>query len=225
MGRIYDQRANVGGGSKVHKSERRTAEVCIEPPSSLLHRILITTPLSEAPSSAFTRAMPAVPPGSKVLVTGANGFLAIWTVRKLLESGFAVRGTVRTAARGEYIMSMFKSYGDKLEIVVVPDIEVVSSGRGLAAMVQRTDGCECRRARLMALCKAWTPWNTLLPRTVGTRSNPTVRGCLYIILECVSTAFPLELINPAVRGTLGILNSVFKNGRVLHCPHISNRVD
>ena len=34
-----------------------------------------------------------------------------------------------------------------------------------------------------------------------------------------------ELINPAVRGTLGILNSVFKNGRVLHCPHISNRVD
>ena len=71
--------------------------------------------------------MPGVAPGSKVLVTGANGFLAIWTIRKLLEAGFSVRGTVRDATRGEFVATMFRSYGQMIEMVVVPDIEVVST--------------------------------------------------------------------------------------------------
>lgn len=69
--------------------------------------------------------MPAVAPGSKVLVTGANGYIAMWTVRKLLESGFSVRGTVRSTTKGGYITKMFQEYSSRLEIVIVPDIEVV----------------------------------------------------------------------------------------------------
>ena len=69
--------------------------------------------------------MPAVNSG-KILVTGANGFIAIWVVRSLLEHGFSVRGTVRSLAKGEHVKKTFASYGDKLEIVVVPDITSVS---------------------------------------------------------------------------------------------------
>jgi nucleoside-diphosphate-sugar epimerase len=43
--------------------------------------------------------MPAVDLGSEVLVTGANGYIAVWVVRVLLERGFAVRGTVRSESK------------------------------------------------------------------------------------------------------------------------------
>ncbi|KAK0229941.1 hypothetical protein EDD85DRAFT_125874 [Armillaria nabsnona] len=66
--------------------------------------------------------MPSISPPSKVLVSGANGYIAIWIVRTLLERGFAVRGTVRSEAKGEHLKNTFKSYGNKLEIVVVDDI-------------------------------------------------------------------------------------------------------
>ncbi|KAG6888784.1 hypothetical protein C0992_007514 [Termitomyces sp. T32_za158] len=63
--------------------------------------------------------------GDKVLVSGANGFVAMWIVRKLLEKGYAVRGTVRSADKGKYLESYFQAYGTKLEITVVEDITKV----------------------------------------------------------------------------------------------------
>ncbi|KAJ7657233.1 D-lactaldehyde dehydrogenase [Mycena polygramma] len=65
--------------------------------------------------------MPALSSG-KVLVSGANGFIAAWAVRKLLEEGFSVRGTVRSETKGAHLRKMFASYGDKFELAVVPDI-------------------------------------------------------------------------------------------------------
>ncbi len=75
--------------------------------------------------------MPSISPPSKVLVSGANGYIAIWIVRTLLERGFAVRGTVRSEAKGEHLKNTFKSYGHKLEIVVVDDITKVCVYRSL----------------------------------------------------------------------------------------------
>ncbi|KAF5347603.1 hypothetical protein D9756_010684 [Leucocoprinus leucothites] len=69
--------------------------------------------------------MPVVPPPAKILVTGANGYIAIWVVRLLLEQGYSVRGTVRTADKGKYLTEYFGKRGfgpDKLEVVVVNDI-------------------------------------------------------------------------------------------------------
>ncbi|KAJ3712943.1 D-lactaldehyde dehydrogenase [Lentinula raphanica] len=63
-----------------------------------------------------------VPPGSKVLVTGANGYIAAWVVRTLLEKGYAVRGTVRSEAKGEPLKKIFGDYKEKFETVVVEDI-------------------------------------------------------------------------------------------------------
>ena len=65
--------------------------------------------------------MPAITSGT-VLVTGINGFAAMWLAKGLLESGFSVRGTVRTKEKGNHPKQFFKSYGDKLEFVIVEDI-------------------------------------------------------------------------------------------------------
>src|ERR1700744_5591733 len=69
--------------------------------------------------------MPAVSKG-KVLVSGASGYIAAWVVKRLLEEGYAVRGTVRSKSKGEYLSNLFQSFGDKFEYVIVEDIEKVA---------------------------------------------------------------------------------------------------
>ena len=70
--------------------------------------------------------MPVIAPGSKVLVTGANGFAAIHIVDVLLKKGYSVRATVRSESKGAHFKRVFGKYGDKLELVVIPDITRVS---------------------------------------------------------------------------------------------------
>lgn len=72
--------------------------------------------------------MPTIQPGgdTKVLVSGANGYIAVWLVRTLLEKGYAVRGTVRSAEKGKHLKETFAKYGDKFEVVVVEDITKVT---------------------------------------------------------------------------------------------------
>lgn len=69
--------------------------------------------------------MHAITPGAKVLVTGANGFLAIHVVKAFLEHGYSVRGTVRSEAKGLHLHKIFSSYGDKFETFIVEDITQV----------------------------------------------------------------------------------------------------
>ena len=47
----------------------------------------------------------------KVLVTGGTGFLAGWTIRELLEKGYAVRTTVRSMKKSENVTSMLEKEG------------------------------------------------------------------------------------------------------------------
>lgn len=68
--------------------------------------------------------MPAISSGW-VLLTGANGYIATWVIKELLEQGFSVRGTVRSLDKGTHLEEAFKSYGSKFEVVVVPDITKV----------------------------------------------------------------------------------------------------
>lgn len=72
--------------------------------------------------------MPTVPPGGKILVSGANGFIAMWVVRKLLDQGYHVRGAVRSEAKAKHLKEFFKSYGSKVEWVIVEDITKVCIG-------------------------------------------------------------------------------------------------
>lgn len=68
--------------------------------------------------------MPTISSG-KVLVTGANGFVATWVVYSLLEHGYSVRASVRSEGKGAHLCKIFASYGDKFELAIVPDITSV----------------------------------------------------------------------------------------------------
>lgn len=69
--------------------------------------------------------MPTITSTDKVLVTGANGYIALWIVKTLLERGNSVRGSVRSESKGRALLELFKSYGDRLEIIIVPDMTKV----------------------------------------------------------------------------------------------------
>ena len=68
---------------------------------------------------------PILPP-SKVVVTGANGFIASHTIFSLLQAGYQVIGTVRSQAKAEDVISTFKQLlPDRqhlLTTAIVPDI-------------------------------------------------------------------------------------------------------
>ena len=59
---------------------------------------------------------------SKVLLTGANGFVAVHILEALLPKGYTVVGTVRSQTKMPYLQSKFAKYADKLQLVLVEDI-------------------------------------------------------------------------------------------------------
>ncbi|WWC63267.1 uncharacterized protein I303_105867 [Kwoniella dejecticola CBS 10117] len=66
--------------------------------------------------------MPAIKPGSLVLVTGASGYISSHTVEAFLDQGYNVRGTVRSTSKGEYLANLFKDKKGKFEYAIVEDI-------------------------------------------------------------------------------------------------------
>lgn len=61
----------------------------------------------------------------RILVTGANGFIAAHCIARLLQSNLLVRGTVRSAAKAEATRAALISAGidvTNLELVAVPDL-------------------------------------------------------------------------------------------------------
>uniref|UniRef100_A0A0W0ETB8 NAD-dependent epimerase/dehydratase domain-containing protein n=1 Tax=Moniliophthora roreri TaxID=221103 RepID=A0A0W0ETB8_MONRR len=117
-----------------------------------------------------------------ILVTGANGYIAAWVTRVLLERGYNVRGTVRSAAKGEEILNKFvklPGYNQpgklgKFEFVVVEDI--------------------CKPGAFDEAVKGID--------AVQHIASP-------VILDADD---PKDVIEPAVNGTVGILQSVKEFG-------------
>ncbi|GKZ33077.1 hypothetical protein AbraIFM66950_002852 [Aspergillus brasiliensis] len=67
----------------------------------------------------------AIPPGSWVLVTGANSLVGSNVADRLLSRGYRVRGTVRNAQRHQWLRDYFQGkYGkETFELVQVQDIQ------------------------------------------------------------------------------------------------------
>ncbi|KAF8321476.1 uncharacterized protein EI90DRAFT_3157885 [Cantharellus anzutake] len=64
--------------------------------------------------------MPSLASPAKVLVTAANGFIATWIVFVLINRGYNVIGTVRSAPKGDFLK---KKFGDKFDFVIVENLE------------------------------------------------------------------------------------------------------
>ncbi|KAI0460037.1 hypothetical protein F5B21DRAFT_455030 [Xylaria acuta] len=66
----------------------------------------------------------AIPEGSTILVTGANGFLGSNIADQFLQYGFKVRGTVRNKANNTWLTDAFHGkYGsDRFELWEIPDL-------------------------------------------------------------------------------------------------------
>lgn len=73
-----------------------------------------------------TISNPAVPKGSTVLVTGANGFLGSHVADQFLRHGYKVRAAVRDPSKEAWAVDVFgKLYGkDSFELVAVPEMAV-----------------------------------------------------------------------------------------------------
>ncbi|THH09440.1 hypothetical protein EW145_g2000 [Phellinidium pouzarii] len=118
--------------------------------------------------------MPAVSAPAKVLVSGANGYVAIWLVRDLLDHGYSVRGTVRGESKTTHLRNVFKTEvaSGKLELAIVSDITAPG------AFDEAVKGVD-------AIAHTASPFH-------------------YNADE------PSEIIDPAVKGTVGILESAVK---------------
>lgn len=75
----------------------------------------------------MSRITPALPKGSLILVTGANGYIGSHIVDQLLKLGYDVRGTIRN--KNSWIETLFskrrRGYGSSagnFEAVVIEDI-------------------------------------------------------------------------------------------------------
>jgi nucleoside-diphosphate-sugar epimerase len=71
--------------------------------------------------------MSVVQQGSKILVTGGNGYIGVSAICLLLERGYAVRATVRRKV--DWLRELFEEkYKNKFEVVVVEDMTKVDVG-------------------------------------------------------------------------------------------------
>ncbi|KAL7277942.1 hypothetical protein ACG7TL_007890 [Trametes sanguinea] len=70
--------------------------------------------------------MPTISAPATVLVTGANGYIGLWTVFELLSRGYTVRGTVRSASKVDALESLISrkqpQAKDRFKGYVVEDI-------------------------------------------------------------------------------------------------------
>jgi nucleoside-diphosphate-sugar epimerase len=72
---------------------------------------------------ALVSTMGAISAPSRILVTGANGFIASHCVADLLASSFTVVGTVRNEEKKSRVLRVHKNHPN-LEIAIVPDLTV-----------------------------------------------------------------------------------------------------
>ncbi|KAG8746266.1 methylglyoxal reductase (NADPH-dependent) gre2 [Ceratobasidium sp. 414] len=144
--------------------------------------------------------MPSIEAPAKILVTGSNGYFAGHAVKDLLECGYTVVGTVRSANKGDELAKLFAEYGDRFSYAVVPNItkvwvqNTVVKHAGKTSM-QYTSQQPSTNWSVRAILMVW---HTLRPPQ-----------WLYALSNCVLV---LDYFPPAIDGTTNIIKSVKKFG-------------
>ncbi|KAG9121049.1 methylglyoxal reductase (NADPH-dependent) gre2 [Ceratobasidium sp. 392] len=139
--------------------------------------------------------MSAIQPPAKILFTGANGYFATYAIKDLLERGYEVVGTVRSASKGEELVKLHSRFGDRFNYAIVPDI--IKAGAFDEVI---------RQGEFDGVAHAASP-------VVATGSTPDGKAAVTKILTYLLTRRTLQdYIRPAVDGTIGILASIKQYG-------------
>lgn len=110
-----------------------------------------------------------------VCVTGASGYIASWLIKRLLESGYSVKGTVRNAGDDKKVAHLWELEGAKERLQLV-NADLMKTGSFDSAVM----GCQ-------GVFHIASP-------VIITGSDPKV-----------------EILDPAVNGTLNVLQSCKRN--------------
>ncbi|KAK3687981.1 hypothetical protein B0T22DRAFT_498222 [Podospora appendiculata] len=135
----------------------------------------------------------SIPTGSRVLVTGATGFVASHVIKQFLERGYKVRGTVRDFVKASWLVDdVFKPYAEtgQFELALVPDLGSAHAFddaiKGISAIAH------------IATILSWTadPHEVIPQVVAGTRSileaalnEPSVREFVYTSSIAATTMY------------------------------------
>ncbi|XP_019412683.1 PREDICTED: cinnamoyl-CoA reductase 1-like isoform X2 [Lupinus angustifolius] len=123
-----------------------------------------------------------------VYVTGASGYIASWIVKFLLQRGYTVRATVRDPSNPKKIQHLVQLDGAN-ERLQLYKADLLQQGSFDSAI----QGCD-------AVFHTASP----VPPPAANIQNPQVLFCL----------FQVEVIDPAVKGTVNVLESCAKSPSV-----------
>ncbi|KII83904.1 hypothetical protein PLICRDRAFT_118643 [Plicaturopsis crispa FD-325 SS-3] len=118
--------------------------------------------------------MTVIPKGSTVLVTGFTGYIGSHVTQQLLEAGYTVRGTTRSATKATFLREKFtREYGEgRLEVVEIPDVTVEGA---LDEAIKGVSG--------VAHVASDVSMSTNVDEVVG----PVVRGTLSVLRAAAAT--------------------------------------
>lgn len=143
----------------------------------------------------------ALPEGSLILITGANGYVASHIADQTLKAGYRVRGTVRDPAKAAWMISLFDDkYGKgRFELVTVPDM---NAERAFDAVMQSCQGV----VHAASVLTFESDPNKVIPQTVrgavsvleAAKRTPSVKRVVY-----TSSSMAATMIKPNVRFSIG----------------------
>lgn len=64
----------------------------------------------------------SAPSEQTLVVTGANGYVALHIIKQALDRGYNVRGTVRSVSSAGKVRSLFADYGNQFTVSIVPEL-------------------------------------------------------------------------------------------------------
>ncbi|KAI1405177.1 NAD(P)-binding protein [Hypoxylon fuscum] len=130
-----------------------------------------------------TLSYPTLPPGSTILVTGANGLIASHVVDQLLAAGYNVRATVRNPAKCTWMKPLFASRhpSRQLEVVQVSDFGATGvweeAVRGVAGVAAVAGGAPLMVEDIDKQLEEELPWNEALLRAA--KNEPSVKAFVF----------------------------------------------
>jgi nucleoside-diphosphate-sugar epimerase len=108
--------------------------------------------------------------GSTVLVTGASGFIGMHCILQLLEQGYQVRGTVRSAAKGEHLRQILQPHSQHTHNLAFAEADLLQDSGWAEAMA----GCDF-------VLHVASPLPLAEPKDENELIRPAVEGTLRVL--------------------------------------------